>query len=167
MCWLLHWPSCFYGPMPLSLSKSKEEIHRFICTSRWPNFLTIKYFTCRSRPDVPEVQISEDLAVNIALALRADINKALASLREIALGRNLKKFLGVLISENHFFSFSVAVCKVTLTKSLFQCFRWSLPFGFFQRSESSVTFWDWCILVWFFTLQSSVLAILWTPALVS
>lgn len=96
MCWLLHWPSCSYGPMPLSLSKSKEEIlHRFICTSRWPNFLNIKYFTCRSPPDVPEVQISEDLAVNIALALRADINKALALLREIALGHNLMKFLGV------------------------------------------------------------------------
>lgn len=81
--------------MPLSLSKSKERIHRFICASRGPNFLNIKYFTFRSPPDVPEVQISEDLAVNIALALRADINKALALLREIAMGHNLMKFLGV------------------------------------------------------------------------
>ncbi|CAL5022742.1 unnamed protein product [Urochloa decumbens] len=49
-------------------------------------------------PDVPEVQISEELAVNIALALRADINKVLVLLREIALGHNLKKFLGVIVA---------------------------------------------------------------------
>ncbi|KAG0532662.1 hypothetical protein BDA96_04G126700 [Sorghum bicolor] len=55
-------------------------------------------FIKKSPPDVPEVQISEDLAVNIALALRADINKALALLREIALGHNLMKFLGVIVA---------------------------------------------------------------------
>ncbi|AQK69966.1 Reticulon-like protein B2-like [Zea mays] len=55
-------------------------------------------FIKKSPPDVPEVQISEDLAVNIALALRADINKALALLREIALGHNLMKFLGVVVA---------------------------------------------------------------------
>jgi hypothetical protein len=46
-------------------------------------------------PDAPEVQISEDLAVNIALALRTDINRALVLLREIAMGHDLMKFLGV------------------------------------------------------------------------
>ncbi|TVU33374.1 hypothetical protein EJB05_25187, partial [Eragrostis curvula] len=55
-------------------------------------------FIKKSPPDVPEVQISEDLAVNIALALRADINKALGLLREIAMGHDLMKFLGVLVA---------------------------------------------------------------------
>ncbi|XP_062218793.1 reticulon-like protein B2 [Phragmites australis] len=55
-------------------------------------------FIKKSPPDVPEVQISEDLAVNIARALRADINKALRLLREIALGHDLMKFLGVIVA---------------------------------------------------------------------
>ncbi|KAL6629447.1 hypothetical protein ACP70R_029212 [Stipagrostis hirtigluma subsp. patula] len=54
-------------------------------------------FIKKSPPDVPEFQISEDLAVNIALALRADINRALGLLREIALGHDLMKFLGVIV----------------------------------------------------------------------
>jgi len=45
------------------------------------------------------VQISEELAVNIALRLRSDINKALGLLREIALGHDLMKFLGVNVKE--------------------------------------------------------------------
>jgi len=55
-------------------------------------------FINKSPPNVPEVQISEDLAVNIALRLRADINKALGLLREIALGHDLMKFLGVIVA---------------------------------------------------------------------
>jgi hypothetical protein len=52
-------------------------------------------FHFRSPPDVPEVQIPEDLAVNTVLALRTDINRALVLLREIAMGHDLMKFLGV------------------------------------------------------------------------
>jgi hypothetical protein len=55
-------------------------------------------FIKKSPPDVPEVQISEDLAVNIALALRTDINRALVLLREIAMGHDLMKFLGVIVA---------------------------------------------------------------------
>jgi hypothetical protein len=44
-------------------------IHILIHASHGLNFLKIKYFTSMSPPDVPEVQISEDLPVNIALAL--------------------------------------------------------------------------------------------------
>lgn len=55
-------------------------------------------FVKKSPPDIPEVQISEDVAVNIALALRTDINQALGLLREIALGHDLKKFLGVIVA---------------------------------------------------------------------
>lgn len=54
-----------------------------------------KYSTSRSPPNIPEVKISEDLAVNVALALRTDINQALHLLREISLGHDLMKFLGV------------------------------------------------------------------------
>ncbi|RRT58803.1 hypothetical protein B296_00041275 [Ensete ventricosum] len=40
-----------------------------------------------------QVSVPEDLTVNIALSLRYEINWALAALRDIALGRDLKKFL--------------------------------------------------------------------------
>ncbi|KAH7682419.1 Reticulon domain-containing protein [Dioscorea alata] len=52
-------------------------------------------FINKSPPRIPEVSISEDMAVKIARSLRYEINTALAVLREIALGRDLKKFLGV------------------------------------------------------------------------
>jgi hypothetical protein len=64
--------------------------------------LTIQHSSFRSPPDIPEVQISEDLAVNVALRLRADINKALGLLREISLGHDLMKFLGVNLKEPFF-----------------------------------------------------------------
>ncbi|KAG0454672.1 hypothetical protein HPP92_023634 [Vanilla planifolia] len=59
----------------------------------WANAST---FINKSPPHIPQVSIPEDLAVNVALSLRFEINRALASLREIALGRDLKKFLSVI-----------------------------------------------------------------------
>ncbi|XP_039126248.1 reticulon-like protein B2 [Dioscorea cayenensis subsp. rotundata] len=53
-------------------------------------------FINKSPPRIPEVSISEDMAVKIARSLRYEINMALAVLREIALGRDLKKFLGAI-----------------------------------------------------------------------
>ncbi|XP_042465236.1 reticulon-like protein B2 [Zingiber officinale] len=50
----------------------------------------------KSRPHIPVVSIPEDLTVKIALSLRYEINRSLAVLREIALGRDLKKFLAVI-----------------------------------------------------------------------
>uniref|UniRef100_A0A0E0JY76 Reticulon-like protein n=1 Tax=Oryza punctata TaxID=4537 RepID=A0A0E0JY76_ORYPU len=55
-------------------------------------------FIKKSPPDIPEVKLSEDLAVNVALALRTDINQALHLLREIALGHDLMKFLVVIVA---------------------------------------------------------------------
>jgi len=52
----------------------------------------------KSPPDIPQVQISEELAANIVKVLRTDINRALALLREIALGHDLMKFLGVIVA---------------------------------------------------------------------
>ncbi|XP_062179091.1 reticulon-like protein B2 isoform X2 [Phragmites australis] len=54
-------------------------------------------FIKKSPPDIPLVQVPEDLAVNVARALRNDINRALHLFREIAMGHDLKKFLGVIV----------------------------------------------------------------------
>lgn len=59
----------------------------------WSNATTI---INKSPPNIPQVNIPEDLTVNIALSLRFEINRALATLRGIALGRDLKKFLAVI-----------------------------------------------------------------------
>ncbi|RZS02497.1 hypothetical protein BHM03_00032558 [Ensete ventricosum] len=48
-----------------------------------------------SPPHIPEVIIPEDLSVNIALSLRYEIDRGFAVLREIATGRDVKKFLAV------------------------------------------------------------------------
>ncbi|XP_006656127.1 reticulon-like protein B2 [Oryza brachyantha] len=55
-------------------------------------------FIKKSPPDIPVVQIPEDVAVNVSRALRNDINRALHLFREIALGHDLKKFLGVIVA---------------------------------------------------------------------
>jgi predicted DNA-binding protein (UPF0278 family) len=47
----------------------------------------------RSPPNIPEVKIPEDLAVNVARSLRYEINRGFATLREIGQGHDLKKFL--------------------------------------------------------------------------
>ncbi|KAG8077831.1 hypothetical protein GUJ93_ZPchr0007g5193 [Zizania palustris] len=53
-------------------------------------------FINKSPPNIPEVKIPEDLTVNIALSLRFELNRGLATLREIGHGRDLKKFLIVI-----------------------------------------------------------------------
>ncbi|KAG9160606.1 hypothetical protein Leryth_019326 [Lithospermum erythrorhizon] len=47
----------------------------------------------RSRPQIPEVKIPEELVQQIASTLRIEINHALATLKGIASGRDLKTFL--------------------------------------------------------------------------
>ncbi|CAD6271509.1 unnamed protein product [Miscanthus lutarioriparius] len=59
----------------------------------WSNATT---FINKSPPNIPEVKIPEDLAVNVARSLRYEINRGLASLREIGQGHDLKKFLIVI-----------------------------------------------------------------------
>ncbi|KAK1267960.1 Reticulon-like protein B1 [Acorus gramineus] len=59
----------------------------------WSNATT---FINKSPPRIPEVSIPEDLAVNVALSLRFEINRAFAVLRDIASGRDLRKFLAVI-----------------------------------------------------------------------
>lgn len=59
----------------------------------WTNAST---FINRDPPAIPKVHIPEAPVLDIASALRFEINRGFASLREIALGRDLKKFLAVI-----------------------------------------------------------------------
>ncbi|XP_017698794.2 reticulon-like protein B3 isoform X1 [Phoenix dactylifera] len=61
----------------------------------WSNATT---FINKSPPRIPEVSIPEDVAVSFALSLRYEINRGFAVLRDIASGRDLKKFLMVCCS---------------------------------------------------------------------
>ncbi|KAL3829699.1 hypothetical protein ACJIZ3_018501 [Penstemon smallii] len=58
----------------------------------WSNATT---FINKRPPHIPEVRLPEDPVLQVASALRIEINRALAVLREIASGRDLKKFLVV------------------------------------------------------------------------
>jgi hypothetical protein len=74
----------------------------------------------RSPPNIPEVKIPEDAAVNVALTLRYEINRGFATLREIGHGRDLKKFLIVCLLSPWTFLFPVSwYCADTL--HLFFC----------------------------------------------
>nr|GMD62311.1 reticulon-like protein B1 [Ipomoea batatas] len=53
-------------------------------------------FINKSSPRIPEVHIPEDPFLQVAAALRIEINRGLALLREIASGRDLKMFLAVI-----------------------------------------------------------------------
>ncbi|KAK5777714.1 hypothetical protein PVK06_045681 [Gossypium arboreum] len=59
----------------------------------WSNAAT---FINKSPPRIPEVQIPKDPVMEFAQALRFEINRAFAVLRDIASGRELKKFLSVI-----------------------------------------------------------------------
>ncbi|KAE9614100.1 hypothetical protein Lalb_Chr05g0224401 [Lupinus albus] len=53
-------------------------------------------FISKSTPKIPQVHIPEEPVLQFASALRLEINRAFAVLREIASGRDLKKFLSVI-----------------------------------------------------------------------
>ncbi|CAI9092329.1 OLC1v1027531C1 [Oldenlandia corymbosa var. corymbosa] len=59
----------------------------------WSNAST---FINKAPPQFPEVILPEDIVLGVASAFRIEINRALAILREIASGRELKKFLAVI-----------------------------------------------------------------------
>ncbi|PSS24234.1 Reticulon-like protein [Actinidia chinensis var. chinensis] len=58
----------------------------------WSNATT---FINKSPPHIPDVHLPEEPFLQVAAALRIEINGALALLRDIASGRDVKKFLGV------------------------------------------------------------------------
>lgn len=53
-------------------------------------------FLNRSPPPLPNLYISEERATSLALALRMEVNKVLAIVRDIALGKDFKVFLKVM-----------------------------------------------------------------------
>ncbi|GKU89214.1 hypothetical protein SLEP1_g3380 [Rubroshorea leprosula] len=53
-------------------------------------------FINKSPPGIPEVVLPEKCTLEVASALTTEINRALAVAREVASGRDLKKFLGVI-----------------------------------------------------------------------
>ncbi|XP_019422266.1 PREDICTED: reticulon-like protein B2 isoform X2 [Lupinus angustifolius] len=53
-------------------------------------------FINKSTPKIPQVHIPEEPVLQFASALRLEINRAFAVLRDIASGRDLKKFLSVI-----------------------------------------------------------------------
>ncbi|CAA2934981.1 reticulon B5 [Olea europaea subsp. europaea] len=56
---------------------------------------SVTTFIHKRPPHIPEVHLPEDPFLQVASALRIEINHALSLLREIASGRDLKKFLMV------------------------------------------------------------------------
>ncbi|KAK7843319.1 reticulon-like protein b2 [Quercus suber] len=59
----------------------------------WSNAST---FINKSRPHIPEFHIPEEPVLQVAAALRIEINNVFAFLRDIASGRDLKKFLSAI-----------------------------------------------------------------------
>ncbi|KAK2385181.1 Reticulon-like protein B2 [Trifolium repens] len=59
----------------------------------WSNAST---FINKSPPKIPQVHIPEEPVLQIASAIRIELNRAFALLRDIASGRDLKKFLSVI-----------------------------------------------------------------------
>lgn len=66
-------------------------IFHWIISTRISHFLVFH----RSRPKIPNVVIPQDIVLAVASTLRIEINQALATLRDVASGRDLKKFLTV------------------------------------------------------------------------
>ena len=51
----------------------------------------------RSPPPLPDLRISEEVANSVASTLSIEINKILAAAHEIALGKDLKQFIKVVL----------------------------------------------------------------------
>ncbi|XP_057521101.1 reticulon-like protein B2 [Amaranthus tricolor] len=66
-------------------------------------------FINKAPPKIPDVHIPEGPVLEVASALRCEINRGLASVREIASGKDLKKFLAV-IAGLWFFSILGSCC---------------------------------------------------------
>lgn len=77
--------------------------------------IDVSFALCRSAPHIPEVHIPEKPVLAFASALRNEINRALAVLREIASGRDLKTFLLVRLSLHLRIQFSFNILFIGIT----------------------------------------------------
>ena len=66
-----------------------------LCSTYCYDELQSKSLIDRSPPHIPDVHLPEEPFLQVATALRIEINGTLALLRDIASGRDVKKFLGV------------------------------------------------------------------------
>ncbi|KAK9059642.1 hypothetical protein SSX86_020346 [Deinandra increscens subsp. villosa] len=81
----------------------------------WSNTLNL-FYRC---PQFPQVALEEDTVLQLALVLRLEINNALEVLREIASGKDLKKFLAVIAG---LWIVSIAGSCCTLLTLVYICF---------------------------------------------
>lgn len=66
-----------------------------VSISHCSQFFLILVSPFRTPPRIPELHIPEEPVLQFAAALRIEINRAFSVLRDIASGRDLKKFLSV------------------------------------------------------------------------
>ncbi|XAR71679.1 hypothetical protein NMG60_11018064 [Bertholletia excelsa] len=76
-------------------------------------------FINQSPPQIPEVHISNEIILGIAYALRIQVNRALAILRDVASGRDLKKFLAAIAG---LWFLSIVGSSCSLLTLLYACF---------------------------------------------
>ncbi|KAK6158301.1 hypothetical protein DH2020_005615 [Rehmannia glutinosa] len=77
----------------------------------WSNAST---FIKKTPPRIPEVSIPKEPVLDFASALRIEINRAFATLRDIASGKDLKKFLSILMQFSSFSTVTVLLFTVPL-----------------------------------------------------
>jgi hypothetical protein len=69
-----------------------------VCSLSGLNGLKTFFFHfCRTSPQIPEIHVPEEAFLVVASSLRNELNQAFVILRSIALGRDLKKFLMVVV----------------------------------------------------------------------
>lgn len=131
-----------YGPTPPPSSTSKlsasiwpffdllfNSIPMQLLLIRKKKFLMWLFLMYRSPPRIPEVHIPEDPVLPVVNALRIEINRGLTVLREIASGRDLKKFLIVCICVSSIYLLGFNICAILLNSvdefnTLRNCSRW-------------------------------------------
>ncbi|XP_042023930.1 reticulon-like protein B2 isoform X2 [Salvia splendens] len=92
-------PSSIKGKTVYRLFGRERPLHMVLgggkpCLFLWSNAGS---FLSRSLPEIPEYRIPEALVVKIAFNLRIGINQAFAVLRDVASGRDMKKFIAVIV----------------------------------------------------------------------
>lgn len=71
------------------------SIYKFAFFLYFSTCILLSLMHLRSPPKIPQVIIPEDIVLGVASALRIEFNRALGILRDIASGKDLKKFLAV------------------------------------------------------------------------
>ncbi|KAI3468669.1 hypothetical protein Pfo_025332 [Paulownia fortunei] len=100
----------------------------------WSNAST---FIKKSPPRIPEVSIPEEPVLNFASALRIEINLAFAALRDIASGKDLKKFLSQVIAGLWVLSFLGSCCDFLTLLYTITVLLFTVPL-FYEKYEDQI-----------------------------